>query len=127
MCPNSFSISHPLKTCRGVGARSPRIVADADNYAALRFDPPRWYSYIFTTVEAHSLHHSVRYNDTRCNYANSFILIDHLCGTFRAGDSAFVGQDECKRLSIREQLIFPLRPLIAVIKARPGKSTSAAG
>jgi len=92
----------------------------------VRFDPPRWYSYIFTTVESHSLHHSIRYNDTRCNYANSMIMIDHLCGTFREGDSAFVGQDECKRLTVPEQLFFPLRPLIAMIKARPGKSASAA-
>ena len=127
MCPNSFSISHPLKTCRGVGARSPRIVADADNYAALRFDPPRWYSYVFTTIEAQSLHHTVAYQDTRCNYGNTLILLDRMFGTFREGESDVVGQDERKRLLIRQQFMFPLRPLIAMIKAKPRNSASAAG
>jgi sterol desaturase/sphingolipid hydroxylase (fatty acid hydroxylase superfamily) len=91
-------------------------------HANVRFDPPRWYSFFFTTIEAHSLHHSVTYLDTRCNYANSLILIDRMYGTFRAGESAIVGQDERKRLSIREQFVFPLRPLLAVIKSRMGES-----
>jgi sterol desaturase/sphingolipid hydroxylase (fatty acid hydroxylase superfamily) len=95
-------------------------------HANVRFDPPRWYAYIFTTVEAHSLHHSVGYNETRCNYANALLLCDHLFGTFRAGESECVGQDERKRLSIRQQFVFPARPLIAMIKARLGKSASAA-
>src|SRR5579859_5001955 len=69
-------------------------------HANVRFNPPRWYSYIFTTVEAHSLHHSVQYLETRCNYANSLLLLDHMFGTFRAGESESVGQDERKRLSI---------------------------
>jgi hypothetical protein len=48
-------------------------------------------------------------------------------GTFREGEAEVVGQDERKRLLIRQQFMFPLRPLIAMIKAKPGKSTSAAG
>lgn len=52
-------------------------------HANVRFDPPRWYSFFFTTVEHHSLHHSVPFEDTRCNYANSLILVDRMCGTFR--------------------------------------------
>lgn len=96
-------------------------------HANVRNTAPRWYSYIFTTIEAHSLHHSVPYNDTRCNYANSLILIDRLFGTFREGESTVVGQDDRKRLSILQQFMFPLRPLIAMIKEKPGKSASAAG
>jgi sterol desaturase/sphingolipid hydroxylase (fatty acid hydroxylase superfamily) len=95
-------------------------------HANVRFDPPRWYAFLFTTIEAHSLHHSVTYLDTRCNYANSLILCDRLCGTFRAGESVVVGQDERKRLSIREQFIFPFRPLLAMIKSRLGESASTA-
>lgn len=87
-------------------------------HANVRFDPPRWYSYIFTTIEAHSLHHQVGYLETRCNYANSLILLDHMFGTFRAGEASVVGQDERRRLTIREQFLFPLRPLISALAAR---------
>jgi sterol desaturase/sphingolipid hydroxylase (fatty acid hydroxylase superfamily) len=90
-------------------------------HANVRFDPPRWYSYIFTTIEAHSLHHRVGFLDTRCNYANSLILLDHMFGTFRSGEAEVVGQDERKRLAISQQFMFPLRPLMATIKARSGK------
>ena len=86
-------------------------------HANVRADPPAWYSYVFTTIQHHSLHHSVRYEDTLCNYANSLILIDRLFGTFRAGESAIVGQDERRRLTIREQFLFPFAPLIAMFKA----------
>src|SRR5262249_16797592 len=85
-------------------------------HANVRLDPPGWYGYVFTTVRPHSLHHSVPYDDTRCNYANSLILIDRVFGTFREGETAIVGQDERKRLSIWEQWIFPLRPFIRTIK-----------
>jgi hypothetical protein len=78
------------------------------------------------TVEARSLHHSVGYYETRCNYANALLLCDRLFGTFREGESDCVGQDERKRLSVWQQFVFPLRPLIAMIKARPGKSESVA-
>jgi len=87
-------------------------------HANVRCNTPRWYAYIFTTIEAHSLHHSVPYNDTRCNYANSLILIDRVLGTFREGEATVVGQDDRRRLSIPEQFIFPLRPLIALVKMK---------
>jgi sterol desaturase/sphingolipid hydroxylase (fatty acid hydroxylase superfamily) len=87
-------------------------------HANVRFYTPRWYSFFFVTIEHHSLHHSVTYEDTRCNYANSLILIDRVCGTFRVGESAVVGQDERKRLSIWEQFMFPARPVIAMVKQR---------
>jgi len=93
-------------------------------HANVRFNPPRWYSFFFTTVEHHSLHHSVTYEDTRCNYANSLILCDRMLGTFREGESEVVGQGERKRLSIWEQLIFPALPLISMIKGRQDASAA---
>ena len=87
-------------------------------HANVRFYTPKWHSFFFVTVEHHSLHHSVAYLDTRCNYANSLILIDRMCGTYREGESAVVGQDDRKRLSIWEQFIFPARPIIAMVKQR---------
>jgi sterol desaturase/sphingolipid hydroxylase (fatty acid hydroxylase superfamily) len=96
-------------------------------HANLRCYPPRWYSFFFTTVEAHSLHHTVGFTETRCNYANALILCDRMVGTFRKGEAEIVGQDERKRLLISQQFMFPLRPLIARIKAKQGKSASASG
>jgi sterol desaturase/sphingolipid hydroxylase (fatty acid hydroxylase superfamily) len=98
------------------------IAVSSFAHANARFGPPRWYSFLFTTIEHHSLHHSVGFEETRCNYANCFILWDRIFGTYRDGESAIVGQDERKRLSIWEQFVFPLRPVIAMVKAlnRPG-------
>ena len=87
-------------------------------HANVRFDPPRWYAYLFTTVETHSLHHQVGFKETRCNYANALILLDHLFGSYRPGEAQIVGQDDRRRLQIREQFMFPLRPLIARIRSR---------
>jgi hypothetical protein len=55
------------------------------------------------------------------------ILIDRMFGTFRAGEAAVVGQDERKRLLISQQFLFPLRPLLAMIKGNRGTSASASG
>jgi len=96
-------------------------------HANTRCDPPRWYGFCFTTIRNHSLHHSVGYEDTRCNYANSLILLDRVFGTYRDGEAEIVGQDECKRLSIPEQFLFPLRPLIAAIKAKRKGPQAVAG
>jgi len=87
-------------------------------HSNVRYYPPRWYGFLFTTIENHSLHHSVAYADTRCNYANSLILIDRVFGTYREGESAIVGQDDRKRLSVWEQTIFPARPLIAWLREK---------
>ncbi|TIX49831.1 sterol desaturase family protein [Alteraurantiacibacter aquimixticola] len=93
-------------------------------HANIRSDPPLVYSFVFTTIRHHSLHHTaLSYEDTRCNYANSLILIDRIFGTYREGESAIVGQDERKRLSIYEQFMFPFQPLIDKYKSR--RSTSA--
>ncbi|AMO73508.1 sterol desaturase [Sphingorhabdus sp. M41] len=95
-------------------------------HANVRSDPPLFYSYVFTTIRHHSLHHTaLSYEDTRCNYGNSLILLDRIFGTFREGESKEVGQDDRKRLSIYEQFIFPFQPLINRFKARRGKPSSA--
>ncbi len=94
------------------------IAVSSFAHANVRLDPPRWYAFLFTTIQHHSLHHSVPYEDTRCNYANSLILIDRMFGTFSPGEAEIVGQDERKRLSIREQWLFPFVPVIAIVKAR---------
>ena len=85
----------------------------------MRSDPPAWYSFFFTTIRHHSLHHTaLSYEDTRCNYGNVLILYDRIFGTYREGESAVVGQDERRRLTIAEQFLFPFQPLINRWKAR---------
>ncbi len=96
-------------------------------HANVRSDPPLIYSYVFTTIRHHSLHHTaLSYEDTRCNYGNSIILFDRILGTYREGESKVVGQDDRRRLSIYEQFMFPFQPLIDRIKgAGRDKPTSA--
>ncbi|MFN3990432.1 MAG: sterol desaturase family protein [Erythrobacter sp.] len=79
-------------------------------HANVRADPPIWYGFLFTTIRNHSLHHTaLSYEDTRCNYGNSVILWDRVFGTYREGESEVVGQDDRRRLSIKEQWLFPFR------------------
>lgn len=87
-------------------------------HANVRADPPIWYSFFFTTISHHSLHHSTDYESTRCNYGNSLILLDRIFGTYREGEGILVGQDNRKRLSIWEQTLFPFQPMIDKYKAR---------
>lgn len=89
-------------------------------HANVRANPPSFYSLIFTTIRHHSLHHSVGYEETRCNYANTLIILDRLFGTFRDGEADIVGQDDRRRLSILEQFVFPFKPLLHWI-SRPSK------
>ncbi|WP_332782771.1 sterol desaturase family protein [Sphingomonas sp. PB2P19] len=91
-------------------------------HANTRFDPPRWYGFVFTTIRNHSLHHSTSYEATRCNFGNSLILLDRIFGTYCEGEAELVGQDERRRLSVPEQFLFPARPLIDRIKARREQS-----
>lgn len=78
-------------------------------HANIRSNPPAWFGFFFTTIRHHSLHHTaLSYEDTRCNYGNSVILFDRIFGTFRDGESEIVGQDDRKRLSIKEQWLFPV-------------------
>ncbi|WP_022683860.1 sterol desaturase family protein [Sphingobium bisphenolivorans] len=94
-------------------------------HANVRADPPIWYSFFFTTIRHHSLHHSTDYESTRCNYGNSLILLDRIFGTYREGEGVLVGQDERRRLTIREQTLFPFQPAIDRYKAR--KAAARAG
>lgn len=100
-------------------------------HANVRSDPPRWYSFFFTTIQHHSLHHSVDYESTRCNYGNALILLDRIFGTYRDGESAVVGQDDRKRLTIWQQTLFPFQPIIDRYKARRagarGQASGSAG
>lgn len=77
----------------------------------IRSNPPIFYSFFFTTIRHHSLHHSVGFEETRCNFANAMIFIDRIFGTFRSGEASIVGQDERKRLTILEQFLFPVNAL----------------
>lgn len=98
-------------------------------HANVKSDPPIWYSFFFTTIRHHSLHHSTDYEATRCNYGNSLILLDRIFGTYKEGEGVLVGQDDRRRLSIWEQTIFPFQPLIDRWKARStgnGGSSAAA-
>ncbi|MGB3796320.1 MAG: sterol desaturase family protein [Alteraurantiacibacter sp.] len=89
-------------------------------HANIRSDPPPVYSFAFTTIRNHSLHHTaLSYEDTRCNYANSLILLDRIFGTYREGESSVVGQDERRRLSIYEQFMFPFQPVIDRLSGKP--------
>ena len=93
-------------------------------HANVRSDPPRWYSFFFTTIRHHSLHHSTDYEATRTNFGNSLILLDRIFGTYREGEGLVVGQGDRKRLSIWEQTMFPFRPIIDMYKARREKARS---
>ncbi|MET3722655.1 sterol desaturase family protein [Sphingomonas trueperi] len=95
-------------------------------HANVHADPPIWYSFVFTTIRHHSLHHSVPYEVTRCNYGNSLILLDRIFGTYKEGEASVVGQDERRRLSIREQWLFPFQPILARLKQRPAPTTDVA-
>ena len=96
-------------------------------HANTRFDPPRWYGFFFTTIRNHSLHHSTDFQSTRCNYGNSLILLDRIFGTYCDGEAEEVGQDERRRLTIREQWLFPFQPALARLRARQGRSAAVAG
>lgn len=96
-------------------------------HANVKTYPPKWYSFLFTTIEHHSLHHSATYEDNFGNYGNSLIVLDRIFGTFREGAAEAVGQGERIRQSIREQFLFPFVPLIDRIKGRRAPDASTAG
>jgi sterol desaturase/sphingolipid hydroxylase (fatty acid hydroxylase superfamily) len=91
----------------------------------VRSDPPLFYSFFFTTIRHHSYHHSVGYENTRCNYGNSLILLDRMFGTYKEGEGILVGQDDRRRLSIREQFLFPFRPLIDFFEGKKADKSAA--
>lgn len=88
-------------------------------HANVRADPPKWFSFFFTTIRHHSLHHTAEsFEDTRCNYGNCIILFDRMFGTFREGESAIAGQGDRRRLTIREQFLFPYTDWVERRRAR---------
>jgi sterol desaturase/sphingolipid hydroxylase (fatty acid hydroxylase superfamily) len=88
-------------------------------HANVRADPPKWFSFFFTTIQHHSLHHTaLSFEDTRCNYGNCIILFDRMFGTFREGESDIAGQGDRKRLTVREQFLFPYTDWVERRRAR---------
>ena len=73
----------------------------------VRFNTPRWWRFVFNTTEHHSLHHSQDFEATRSNYANTFILIDRIFGTCIDGEAELLGMEGGRRMSIREQMMYP--------------------
>lgn len=92
------------------------MAVGAYTHANIRFYTPRWWSFLFNTVEHHSLHHSPDYDSSRTNYANTFIFIDRIFGTCVDGESEQVGLDDRRRLGIRGQMLYPFQPLIGWVK-----------
>lgn len=99
-------------------------VVSTFNHANVKSDPPLFYSFFFTSIRHHSFHHSVGYENTRCNYGNAIILFDRLLGTYKEGEGILVGQDDRRRLTIWEQFMFPFKPVIAMIERRGGRSSA---
>lgn len=99
------------------------VVTSTFAHANIRANPPAFYSFFFTTIRHHSLHHSTGYDETRTNFGNSLILLDRLFGTYREGEGVIVGQDERRRLSIWEQTVFPFRPLLDRMRSRRSADT----
>lgn len=114
-----FDFSPTAKFC-AISVNSAIAIYAHANVAA---NPPFFYSFFFTTIRNHSLHHSVPYEDTRCNYGNSLIIWDRVFGTFREGEASVVGQGDRKRLSIWEQTVFPFVPLVEAYKTRKGQAS----
>ncbi|MEI6642795.1 MAG: sterol desaturase family protein [Novosphingobium sp.] len=102
-------------------------VVSTFNHANVKSDPPLFYSFFFTSIRHHSFHHSVGYENTRCNYGNAIILFDRILGTYKEGEGVLVGQDDRRRLTIWEQFVFPFQPLIAMFERRRDKTSSTAG
>lgn len=73
----------------------------------VRFNTPRWWSYIFNTTEHHSVHHSQDYEATRSNYAGSYIFIDRMFGTCIDGEAELLGLEGGRRMTIHEQMTYP--------------------
>ncbi len=100
-------------------------VVSTFNHANVKANPPLFYSFFFTSIRHHSFHHSVGYENTRCNYGNAIILFDRILGTYKDGEGILVGQDDRRRLTIWEQFMFPFKPLIAMIERRRSQSSAA--
>jgi len=89
-------------------ARAPSgMSVGAYQHINVRFNCPRWWRWTFNTTEHHSLHHSQDFESTRSNYANTFIFIDRMFGTCIDGEAELLGMEGGRRMSIREQMLYP--------------------
>ncbi len=75
----------------------------------VRFNTPRWWRFIFNTVEHHSVHHSQDYEATRSNYSGTWIIWDRIFGTCVDGEAEVLGMEGGRRMHIGETMIFPFR------------------
>jgi len=73
----------------------------------VRFNTPRWWRYIFNTVEHHSVHHSQDYEATRSNYSATWIIWDRIFGTCVDGEAEVLGMEGGRRMDIGETMVFP--------------------
>lgn len=93
----------------------------------VRFNTPAWWRFLFNTTEHHSLHHSQDFEATRSNYAANFIFIDRIFGTCIDGEAELLGMESGRRMSIREQMLFPFTEGWKTTKERLGRSRRAKG
>jgi sterol desaturase/sphingolipid hydroxylase (fatty acid hydroxylase superfamily) len=93
----------------------------------VRFNPPRWWRFLFNTTEHHSLHHSQDWEATRSNYSDYYIFIDRMFGTCVDGEAALLGLEGGRRMSIREQMTHPFTEGWKTLKNRFGRPGGHAG
>lgn len=91
----------------------------------VRFNSPRWWRFLFNTTEHHSLHHSQDFEATRSNYAGSYIFIDRIFGTCIDGEAELLGMEGGRRMTIREQMMFPFTEGWKTLQEKYGKGPSA--
>ena len=87
----------------------------------VRFNSPKWWRFLFTTTEHHSLHHSQDYESTRSNYAGSFVFIDRMFGTCVDGEAELLGMEGGRPMSIRETMVYPFADGWRTLKERLGR------
>lgn len=73
----------------------------------VRFNTPRWWRFLFNTVEHHSVHHSRDFEASRSNFCNTYIFIDRIFGTCVDGEAELLGMEGGRRMSVREQMTYP--------------------
>ncbi|NQX94823.1 MAG: sterol desaturase family protein [Erythrobacter sp.] len=91
----------------------------------VRFNTPRWWSYIFNTTDHHSVHHSQDYEATRSNYGTTLIIFDRLFGTCVDGEAEKLGMDGGRRMDIRETMLFPFIEAIESYKGAADRMKNA--
>ncbi len=88
----------------------------------VRFNTPAWWRFLFNTTEHHSVHHSQDFEATRSNFSGLYIFIDRIFGTCVDGEAEVLGQDGGRRMTIREQMLYPFSEGWKTFQARNGRS-----